>query len=130
MERHLKLLGILHVVNGAVLLLGVFGVLISLLGDAWYSFYPHFPVYYFNMPGIEFLRSLITTWFFGMFVPIVIGLPGIIAGLGLYHLKGWARACVLALGVLNLVNFPLGTLLGIYTIWVLLRPESARLTTS
>ncbi len=53
-----------------------------------------------------------------------LALPGIIGGIGLLKRAEWARIVVLVLGFLNLVNFPLGTLLGIYTIWALMRDEA------
>jgi len=50
----------------------------------------------------------------------VLGLPGIIGGFGLFAGKGWAKPLVLALAVLQLINIPFGTALGIYTLWALL----------
>jgi hypothetical protein len=57
-------------------------------------------------------------------VVVVTSLPGLIAGLGLLRYKGWARILGLVLGVLNLPAFPLGTLLGLYTLYALLEPNS------
>jgi len=54
-------------------------------------------------------------------------IPSLIGGLGLLKLKSWARYLVLVLGFLNLPGIPVGTALGIYTIWVLLKDETARL---
>jgi len=53
----------------------------------------------------------------------VLALPGIIGGWGLLAQKQWARVLVIVLGILHLANFPFGTLLGIYTLWVLLRND-------
>lgn len=53
-----------------------------------------------------------------------LSVPGIIGGLGLVKRQGWARILVLVLGFLNLINFPLGTALGVYTIWVLMQDEA------
>jgi hypothetical protein len=36
----------------------------------------------------------------------------------------------LVVGVLMLFRFPLGTALGIYTLWVLAKPEAAKLTST
>lgn len=49
---------------------------------------------------------------------------GCIAGWGLLNLRPWARMFAIVLGVINLLNVPLGTALGIYTLWVLLPAES------
>lgn len=51
---------------------------------------------------------------------------GLLAGWGLLTWKDWARILAIILGVLNLINFPFGTALGIYTLWVLLPAESER----
>jgi hypothetical protein len=59
------------------------------------------------------------------FFLIVISIPGIIGGIGLLKRKNWARILVLILGFLNLINIPLGTVLGIYTFWVLMKEETA-----
>ncbi|MGQ9585395.1 MAG: hypothetical protein ACUVXG_08345 [Anaerolineae bacterium] len=57
----------------------------------------------------------------------VIFLPGIIGGVGLLKRQAWARFLVLILGFLSLVNIPLGTALGVYTIWALLQEGTAEL---
>jgi hypothetical protein len=48
------------------------------------------------------------------------GIVGIIAGWGLLDRQSWARILAIILGFLSLLHFPLGTALGIYTLWVLL----------
>ena len=58
-----------------------------------------------------------------MVVLIVLSIPGIIAGIGLLKRKEWARILTLILSALDLFNFPLGTALGIYSIWALVQPE-------
>jgi hypothetical protein len=63
----------------------------------------------------------------GMFVLVVIsalGIPGIIAGIGLLQRKRWGRIIALVVAFFSLLNIPLGTALGIYTFIVLL-PEPA-----
>jgi hypothetical protein len=60
--------------------------------------------------------------FFGL-----ISIPSIFAGWGLIRFKSWARILSLILSALDLVNVPIGTLLGVYTIWVVLQDETERL---
>jgi hypothetical protein len=55
---------------------------------------------------------------------VVKAVPELIGGIGLLKGKSWARILLLILGCLNLLHFPLGTALGIYTIWGLTRPEA------
>ena len=47
-----------------------------------------------------------------------------LAGWGLLHREPWARILALVGAFIGLLNLPLGTALGIYTIWVLLPAES------
>jgi hypothetical protein len=55
---------------------------------------------------------------------VVLALPGIIAGIGLFKKKEWARILTLILSVLDLINFPIGTAVGIYSIWALSQTET------
>ena len=58
---------------------------------------------------------------------LVLSLPGLIAGWGLLTLKPWARILAIVLAALQLINFPFGTILGAYALWVLLSSETERL---
>ncbi len=54
---------------------------------------------------------------------LLFSIPGIIAGIGLLRRKEWARVLTLVLSVLDLLHFPIGTAIGIYSIWALVQPE-------
>ncbi len=54
----------------------------------------------------------------------LLSLPGLAAGIGLLTRQKWARILAIVVAVLGLLNFPIGTLIGVYAIWVLLQ-ESA-----
>ena len=54
---------------------------------------------------------------------IILSIPGIVAGIGLLKRKEWARILTLILSVLELFHFPLGTAVGVYSIWALVQPE-------
>jgi len=61
------------------------------------------------------------------FVAVVMGLlsvPSLVGGWGLLKRRPWARMLVLIVSFLDLLNFPIGTLLGGYSIWVLMNDES------
>lgn len=58
---------------------------------------------------------------------LVLSLPSLILGYGLYNLRPWARILGLVLAAIHLLNVPLGTLVSLYAFWVLLRPETAAL---
>ena len=55
---------------------------------------------------------------------IIISVPGILAGMGLYKRKEWARILSLVLSVIEIFSFPFGTAIGIYSIWALIQPET------
>jgi hypothetical protein len=54
------------------------------------------------------------------------GVLHLVLAWGLLERESWARMLGLVLGFLALLRFPLGTALGIYTLWVLLPEESGR----
>lgn len=58
---------------------------------------------------------------------IILSLPGLVGGIGLFLRQGWARILTLIVAALGLLNIPIGTALGIYTIWVLVQPETTKL---
>lgn len=58
---------------------------------------------------------------------VLISLPGLLGGIGLLKRWPWIRNIMLILGAFNLLNFPFGTALGIYTLWVLWSAEVKQL---
>jgi hypothetical protein len=115
MKKHIELLGILHIVYS------IFGFLIgaglfTLLSGIGYLSGDHIAM------GVLGLIGFLTGGFL-----IVISIPGIIAGIGLFKVRPWARILAIIVGCLHLMNIPLGTALGIYTFWVLVNDESIKL---
>lgn len=115
MQEHVKIVGWLHLVLGGLgLLAGLFfGTMIFggglLSGEA---------------EGM--LAGSLIAAILGGFI-VLFSVPGIFVGLGLLQRKSWARIGGIVLGVLNLVNFPFGTILGVYTLWVLLNDRTVEL---
>ena len=60
----------------------------------------------------------------------VLSLPAVLAGAGLLRFKAWARMLTLILAAINLPNVPLGTIIGGYSIWVLMSDEAEALFTN
>ena len=73
-----------------------------------------------NMPT-GFLHGLLTV--IGVAV-LVKAAAGFLAGWGLLQRQSWARIVAVVLAFISLFNIPLGTALGIYTLWVLLPSDS------
>ncbi len=57
----------------------------------------------------------------------IVSIPGFIAGLGLFKMKEWARILTLIISVLNLFSFPIGTAVGVYSIWTLSHKDAVPL---
>jgi hypothetical protein len=53
-----------------------------------------------------------------------LSLPELIGGLGLLKFRKWARILILIVSIIGLIQFPLGTAFGIYSIWVLFHKET------
>jgi len=112
MDQHVPILGWLYVVGHAIfLVIGAF-VFLLLVGLA--------PVTG-ETEAIWILTLVGTT--VGLLMA-ALGLPGVSAGYGLLKRKPWARILAIVIGILNLINFPVGTAIGLYTLWVLTQPAA------
>ena len=52
---------------------------------------------------------------------------GLIGGIGLLTYKPWARYIVIVVSALGCLNIPIGTLKGVYALWVLLQDDTVKL---
>lgn len=58
---------------------------------------------------------------------LVIGGAMIAGGIGMFSCRQWARVLTLVMAALGLLNIPIGTLKGVYIIWVLVQSETVSL---
>jgi hypothetical protein len=58
---------------------------------------------------------------------VVVSLPSVIIGYGLYRMERWSRIAGIVISILNLLWFPLGTALGVYGLWVLFSKDGQAL---
>jgi hypothetical protein len=68
--------------------------------------------------------------FIGSFLPAIIllvSLLGLIGGIGLLRFQRWARVLVMIMAAIGCFAFPVGTIIGIYSLWVLMQDETAKL---
>jgi hypothetical protein len=110
-EKHLTLVGVFHIVYhalGFVLGIGIIS-LFSALGAITRD--PQANAILATIGGV------VGT------IMIVVAIPGVIGGIGLLRRQPWARILALIIGAVDLLDIPLGTALGIYTFWVLMRDE-------
>jgi len=115
LSAHLRTLGILWIVLSAFRVLPVLGMHWFRhlgMGDGWPPFWGGFPGHFLGILG-----AVSAVW-------ALTGLIGILAGWGLLDRQPWARMLAIVLGCIALLHIPFGTALGIYTLWVLLPPES------
>ncbi len=120
MNNHLRILGILWILRGVLHAFG--GAWLAFVGSA---FLPHvmntFPHVFMGMPFGRLIGSSIA---FGGAVAIIFGLVDVLTGWALLQHEQWGRTLALVMGVITLLSFPFGTALGIYTLIVLLPPQS------
>lgn len=106
---HVNLVGWLNVISGVFTLVLACLVAVFLTGIGMVT----------NDP-VAFQVLSITGWVGGGFLAIL-SVPALIAGVGLLMRQSWARYLGLIVGVFSLVNFPIGTVIGGYTLFVLLQ---------
>ena len=112
LQQHIAILGWLYVVGHAIFLaIGAF-VFLLLIGLAPVTGEPE-PMWVLTLVGTTV----------GLLMA-ALGLPGLLAGWGLLTRKPWARVLTIVVGILGLINFPVGTAIGIYTLWVLTQPAA------
>ena len=112
MKTHITILGWLNIANGALtLFIGAF-VFMLLAGIGVASGDPE------ALPILA-VAGMST----GMFM-FALAVPSLLAGFGLLREKNWGRILTIIVSFFNLLSFPVGTALGIYGLWVLLRKEA------
>jgi hypothetical protein len=109
-QEHNKLLGIFFLVMGGMQLMSMFSCLLILpmflSPSSPFRRDPHFPVAFFTgvMVGVVIFSLLIATLY-------------LIAGFGLVKRKSWGRMAAIIAAIPSLLGIPIGTALGIYTLW-------------
>ena len=112
MERHIRILGVIYIAFGA---LGILAALLLFIGFTGKGPFAE------NTEAVRIAASASAA--VAIFL-ILISTLAIIGGEGLLRRRSWARVLVIVLGCLYLASFPLGTVVGIYTLWALTKHES------
>lgn len=116
MDRHIDMVGLLFVVYGVLLVvLGLVLLIVVAPGSS--------PADITAAPTSIWTALAYRSDQAG-FVVLVLAVPFLVAGWGVRRRAGWARTAALVLGGLSILSFPIGTLLGGYTLWALTRPDS------
>jgi len=68
--------------------------------------------------------------FLSISIPLLLGFLstlGLVGGIGLLAYKSWARYLVMVVAAIGCLNIPIGTLKGVYFLWVLLQDDTVKL---
>lgn len=113
LDSHKKILGILYIISAALTILGM------LLLNAILSLIFSFAFEEMNEEErriMELVMSIVQ--YLPFFIIVFISAPTMIAGIGLLMRQSWATVLAMIMGCLKLFSFPIGTVLGIYAIWI------------
>jgi len=116
MKKHIQMLGIFYIIYGAMGMMAATVVFFLIAGLGFVS-------------GVDTGAPLI--WWLpgslGLIVSSIVALfalPPIIAGWAILTHKEWGRLLGMVISVIAIFEFPLGTVLGIYGLWVLIQDET------
>jgi hypothetical protein len=113
LHQHVTILGWIYIGTNAILLpIGLCGLLFF-VGIGIVSADP-------TAFGVLGIIGLVSVLFF-----TTLALPGLLAGYGLLKRQKWGYILGIILGFLNLVSFPIGTAIGIYTLFVLFQDAAS-----
>lgn len=124
-QRNLQLLGILWCVFGAYRIISGLIAIFVLRVVTFHNFDTNGWEW-----GGHFSGPFGPAWM-GVLVPIitmvsiVTAFLAFLVGFGLLRRQSWGRVLGIVVAILALLKFPIGTALGIYTLWVLVPAESA-----
>ncbi|MRR23012.1 hypothetical protein EG830_08535 [bacterium] len=115
MKKHVNIAGILQIVFGSFLALGALVIALA------FGFVDQFV----DDPTAIKVLSIVGTPLVALL--LLFGGGMIAGGIGLFYCKPWARILTLVLAAMGLLNIPIGTLKGVYIIWVLVQSETMSL---
>lgn len=116
LHLHVQILGWLRIASAALMLvIGAFA-LIFLAGLGLFSSAA-------SGDAAPFWALTLAALFIGGLM-VVLALPSLLAGVGLLRRKEWGRILALIVGVFDLFNFPIGTLIAIYSFYVLFQSSA------
>jgi hypothetical protein len=115
MEKHITLVAAFHIAFGAILLVaGIVGsIVLTSIG-----------LFAGTTEAFAVLSAIATIL---AFAAIAMSIPMLIGGFGLLKRKSWARILVIIMSVLALFKIPVGTAIGIYSIWAMLQDETKQI---
>ena len=110
-EKHVTIVGILHIGKGALMMLIGLFIFLTMIGVGFLS------------RDREAMRILPLIALMTCGILTVTSLPGLIGGIGVLKHKNWARILLMVVAAMDLLNVPVGTAIGVYTLWALIQDE-------
>lgn len=111
-QNHITLLGVLHIARGAfVFLVGI--ALFALLTGIGLISEDNTAMGVLGIIGMVLLLLL-----------VALAIPSIIAGIGVLLRREWGRIMALVVGIISLIDIPIGTAVGVYSIWLLMNDDT------
>jgi len=113
MKKHVSLVAALQIgfstmgILGAIIIFFAFSFAGSFVGDVDEA-----------TVVLKFIGSLLPA------IVILFSLIGLIGGIGLLSYQKWARVLVMVVAAIGCLAFPLGTIVGIYSLWALMQDET------
>jgi hypothetical protein len=118
MKKHVTVVGAIHIGVGVLSLIGAVATFFALrfaMGMAGEGG---------DNTGVVIIR------FLSLSLPLLILLMATLAlvgGIGLFTYKPWARYLIIVVAALGCLFIPIGTLSGVYALWVLLQDDTVKL---
>ena len=116
MKKHVTVVGAIHIGFGLLGLIGAVAVFFAL------NFARGF------VEGEEVPNMVLK--FLSLSLPLLIGFMStlnLVGGIGLLSQLPWARYLVIVVAALGCLNIPIGTLKGVYSLWVLLQDDTVKM---
>ena len=116
MKKHVTVVGAIHIGFGLLGLIGAVAIFFAL------NFARGF------VEGEEVPNMVLK--FLSLSLPLLIGFMstlGLVGGIGLLSQQPWARYLVIVVAALGCLNIPIGTLKGVYSLWVLLQDDTVKM---
>lgn len=120
MKSHVAVVSAIRIVFGTI------GLISSILLAFFFDYIKDFiPIHDEFMENIYLF--LMAMFKFLIVFSLLFSLAGLIGGIALLANKNWGRILTLVVSAVSLINIPLGTLLGAYSIWVLMQDDTIKM---
>ena len=116
LHMHVSIVGWLQIVANSIFLL---------LGMCGFVFFVGLGVFAAADSGDAIAMPILgLTGTIGLLFFAALAVPGLLAGYGLLKRKKWGQILGIVVGILSLLNFPIGTAIGAYTLFVLFQDSA------